>query len=251
MSPAIDEDVKVWVAAKTIALETPEFSLQALVEQLRKQFRSDPKKVERFVTRHCVANAAGDGEPYFNYLFRLSPSKYRLFHAGDPIEYSHASAPTTPEVRRVPAEYKSLYSASAKLAQHMRAVPTTSANATPVLRLEPLQQKTKARAGKVASPKSSEATKALEPTTSGLKPLLSDLDESVPANAARRNLLDQLFLEMGTIGSRLEHARGSTFSLNVPGVTGSATSLQNLAVRLPNGGSISHVADLVVEIESP
>lgn len=233
----VDDDVKVWVAARTAALEKPEFATADIVKAAVKLFKVDEKKFERFITNYCVANAAGADGTHFNYLFRLAPSRYRMFRQGDPIEFTHATAPTMPEVHRVPSEYRGLYSATQRFPAELKPVGVPAKPPEPIVR---------AKDGKKTTP----ATPVdPNPPLRGLKLDTAGFDAASPVSQARRTIFDMLFLEMGKIGSRLEAQRGENFIINLAPFTGTVFSVQNIPVKMPSGGTISHTADITVELE--
>lgn len=234
----VDDDVKVWVAARMLALEKPEFSNGDLAKTISKMFKDDEKKMERFVANYCVANTAGSEGKHFNYLFKLGANRYRLFRQGDPIEFTHATAPTMPEVHRVPSEYKGLYSGGQRFPPELKPVGTP---AKPDSVVKPTKDN-----------KKTSAPEPVDPTLPlrGLKLDTTGFDAASPVSQARKTIFDMLFLEMGKIGSRLEAQRGENFVINLAPFNGTVYSLQNIPVKMPSGGTISHTAEIVIELEN-
>jgi hypothetical protein len=244
----IDDDVKAWVAARLVGQQKPEFTAADVALQAQKSFKVDAKKFERFVTDRCIANAPGTEDRHYNYLFRLPSGRYRIFRQGDAIEYSHAMAPTTPEVHRVPTEYKGLFSSASKFPSEVRpigAAPASGSSAPPASKVPP----------KATTRKASQGTLETEPTpppsTRGLQADLSGLDEHMPANVAKRTIHDLLFLEIGKIGSQLDAQDKQSFTIQFENIVGMVRTRENILVKLPGGQAIGHRADLVVELETP
>lgn len=234
----VDDDVKVWVAARMLALEKPEFTNADLAKMAAKLFQEDEKKIERFVVGHCVANTAGAGGKHHNYLFKLATNRYRLFRQGDPIEFTHATAPTMPEVHRVPQEYKGLFAGGARFPPELKPVGTPA-------KAEPTTKKD----GKKTTPAAA-APSMPELPLRGLKLDTTGFDAASPVNQARKTIFDMLFLEMGKIGSRLEAQKGENFIINLAPFSGTVYSVQNIPVKMPSGGTIAHTADVTVELEN-
>lgn len=235
----VDDDVKVWVAARMLALENSEFSNADLAKTIAKLFKDDEKKMDRFAANHCVANTSGAEGKHYNYLFKVGPNRYRLFRQGDPIEFTHATSPTMPEVHRVPSEYKGLYAGGQRFPPELKPVGTP-AHPAPHPRSAKEHKKTTAPSATLDS------TLPLR----GLKLDTTGFDAASPVSQARKTIFDMLFLEMGKIGSRLEAQRGENFIINLPPFTGTVYSLQILPVKMPSGGTISHTAEIVVELEN-
>lgn len=244
----IDEDVKVWIAARLVAQEKPEFGLADVGTQAHQLFRVDSKKLERFMQERCVANTAGSGDKHFNYLFRLPSGKYRLFRQGDPIEFSHAMSPTTPEVHRVPTEYKSLFAAHAKFPKELRpADPPAADSEARVAKAAPKH----ALARKHAPAPAGHAPGWSPAPGRGLRGDLSGLDEHAPTSLARRAIHDMLFLELGQVGSQLDAHDKQSFTVNADPYHGILRTRENLLVRMPHGTAVGHLADIVLEVDSP
>lgn len=252
----MDDDVKAWVAARVVASEATEFSLADVAAKAHKLFRVDAKRFERFIHDRCVANTAGSGDKHYNYLFKIGTGKYRMFRQGDAIEYSHAMSGTTPEVHRVPAEYKSLFAPGARFPDGVRP-------AEPVQSPAPVIHAAAKPAGKVVVAKKQEPaiTKpAPQPPPAppqppalnrGLRADLSGLDEHMPANIAKRTIHDMLFLELGKVGSQLDAQDKQSFTIELNEVAGMLRTRENLLVKLPRAPAIAHLADVVIELESP
>ena len=252
----VDDDVKMWVAARVVASEKAEFSLTDVVTKAQKLFKVDAKKFERFLQDRCIANTAGSDEKHYNYIFKLGTGKYRMFKQGDAIEYSHAMAPTTPEVHRVPAEYKSLFAPGARFPDGLRPAEPVQASA-PVVHA-PAKSAAKVIVAKKPQPPAAQtvaptspAVSAAPSTSRGLQANLSGMDEHMPANIAKRTIHDMLFLEMGKIGSQLDAQDKQSFTIQLNEATGMLRTRENLLVKLPRGPAIAHVADVVVELENP
>jgi hypothetical protein len=252
----VDDDVKIWEAARLVSLQKPEFSSRDVLDSVQKLFNEDAKKMERFLTEHCVANTSGAGGKQHNYLFKLAANRYRMFRSGDPIEFTHASAPTSPEVHRVPQEYRALFTAS-KFPEGLRpiaapAAPPAAAHGDG----RPEKAKHDASAGKTASQAVMQApAQRAPPATKGLKVDMAELDATVPANIARRTIFDLLFLEFGKIGSRLEtkqgDLKGESFAIQHEKVSGTVKTHQNFTIVMPSGGLVAHQSDILIELESP
>ena len=248
----IDDDVKVWVAGRMLAQEKGEFSLAEVGTVAHKLFKSDAKKVERFAQDHCVANTAGAGEKHYNYLFKVGNGRYRMFKQGDAIEYSHAMSPTTPEVHRVPTDYKPLFSSAARFPAGLRPAETpTSSTPTVAVPAKPAAK----HAGKKVDVPHPQHVAAVAPAVPainrGLRADLSGLDEHMPENVAKRTIHDMLFLEIGKIGSQLDAQDKQSFTIQVDGHSGMLRTRENLLVKLPKGIAIGHQADVVLELENP
>lgn len=245
----IDDDVKVWVAARAIAVQRPEFTAQELMESFEKIFKGADKKIERFATHQCVANAPGGTGKHYNYLFKAGPNRYRMFKTGDPIEYTHAGAPTSPEISRVPPEFKSLFAAGR--------FPDGLKPAEPQKAVEPRPERgSSAKTGGAQTVMEKSAPPARQvPATKGLMVDLAELDMNAPSGIARRTIFDLLFLEFGRLGSKLEtkqgDAKSESFVIQHEKATGTVKTHQNFTVVMPRGGLISHEADILVELESP
>jgi hypothetical protein len=70
------------------------------------------------------------------------------------------------------------------------------------------------------------------------------------APVARATLLDALYKEIGEEGSLLDHPNGKSFTLKRDQFEGVLHSNHPLMVLMPNGGSVAHVADLVIDVEA-
>jgi hypothetical protein len=254
----IDDDVKVWVSARMVAQQKPEFSLADVAAQAQKLFKADPKKFERFIQDRCIANTAGSGEKHYNYLFKEGTGRYRMFKQGDAIEYSHAMASTTPEVSRVPAEFKPLFSPVARFPEAVRPAEPTAQPAAPLKgskvivtsRSSPAPTAvTKPAAPTPAAPAAAPAPPV--PINRGLRADLSGLDEHMPTNIAKRTIHDMLFLEMGKVGSQLDAHDKQSFTIKLDNIGGILRTRENLLVKMPRGPAIAHAADIVVELENP
>lgn len=249
----IDDDVKVWVAGRMLAQEKGEFTLSEVGSVAQNLFKSDAKKVERFAQERCVANTSGSAEKHYNYLFKVATGRYRMFKQGDAIEYSHAMAPTTPEVSRVPSDYKPLFSAAARFPAGLRPANAQAA-AAPVPVTVPAKPAAKSVGKKVdvpPAPAPVAASPAGPAINRGLRADLSGLDEHMPANVAKRTIHDMLFLEIGKIGSQLDAQDRQSFTIQVEGISGMLRTRENLLVKLPKGIAIGHPADIVLELENP
>lgn len=67
--------------------------------------------------------------------------------------------------------------------------------------------------------------------------------------AARTTLLETLFKEVGENGSLLDHPLGQTFNIRSDAGEGAVHTNKNLMVPLGEGRSVSHPADLLIELE--
>ncbi|MBI2077007.1 MAG: hypothetical protein HYT80_01365 [Euryarchaeota archaeon] len=220
-----------------------EFTAAQLSETLEKLFKGEGKRLEKFAAQHCVANAEATGSKHYNYLFRVGAGRFRMWKQGDPIEYTHASSPTMPEVSRVPPEHKSLYTTGSRFPAELRPVEVAAKPA------ETKAEKTKHEAGKKPTPVITETGTRQYPTRGLL--MAEGLDENVPANLARRTIFDMLFLEMGKIGSRLESQQSENFVINLEPHTGMVATRKNVMLKLPNGTAVSHMTDILIEAENP
>ncbi|HEX9816182.1 MAG TPA: hypothetical protein VGB18_04315, partial [Candidatus Thermoplasmatota archaeon] len=220
----------------------------ALAQRL---FKAEAKKLERFAQDRCVANTAGSGEKHFNYLFKVTTGRYRVFKQGDAIEYSHAMAATTPEVHRVPADYKPLFSAAARFPAGLRpAEASVAPTATVVVPAKPAAKQVGKKV-EVPVPPPAPPPAAMPAINRGLRADLSSLDEHMPSNVTKRTIHDMLFLEIGKLGSQLDAQDKQSFTIQVGGVAGMLRTRENLLVKLPRGIAIAHQADLVLELENP
>jgi hypothetical protein len=245
----IDDDVKVWVAARAVSLQKPEFSAQDVLESIQKLFKQDAKKMDRFVTHQCVANVPGGAGKHFNYLFKVGPNKYRMFKTGDPIEYTHAGGPTSPDVGRVPAEFRSFFAAG-RIPEGLK-----PAESTRPAELSAGKPRAEAAGAKTAQALLEKPAGRAIPATKGLLVDMAELDASAPSGIARRTIFDLLFLEFGRLGSKLETKQGDvkseSFVIQHEKATGTVKTHQNFTIVLPSGGLIAHEAEIVVELESP
>jgi hypothetical protein len=66
---------------------------------------------------------------------------------------------------------------------------------------------------------------------------------------ARTTLLQSLFKDFGEAGTLLDHPHGQSFTLRGEVAEGAVHSNKALRVPLPNGGSVSHTADILVELD--
>lgn len=66
---------------------------------------------------------------------------------------------------------------------------------------------------------------------------------------ARATLLQSLFKDFGEEGTLLDHPHGQSFTLRSDVAEGAVHSNKTIRVPLPNGGSVSHTADIVVELD--
>lgn len=247
----IDDDVKVWVAGRMLAQEKGEFTLSEVGVLAQKLFKVDAKKVERFAQDRCIANNAGSGEKHYNYLFKVATGRYRMFKQGDAIEYSHAMAATTPEIQRVPADYKPLFSAAARFPAGLRpAEPVAAPAATLVVPAKPAAKPSGKKVEMPVAPAPS-STPTVPAINRGLRADLAGLDEHMPGNVAKRTIHDMLFLEIGKIGSQLDAQDKQSFTIQVDGHSGMLRTRENVLVKLPKGIAIAHLADIVLELENP
>ncbi len=247
----IDDDVKVWIAARMLAQEKGEFSLSEVGAQALKTLKADAKKLERFAQDRCVANTSGSGEKHYNYLFKVANGRYRMFKQGDAIEYSHAMAPTTPEVHRVPADYKRLFSAAARFPAGLRPAEPIAPTAALVVPAKPAVKPAGKRVDMPAAAHAPAPALATPAINHGLRADLSGLDEHLPANVAKRTIHDMLFLEIGKLGSQLDAQDKQSFTIQADGHAGMLRTRENVLVKLPKGIAIAHQADLVLELENP
>lgn len=101
--------VEVFIASRVLEHMQGTFSPHDMVKFIRERFNDQRHGIMTHITAACVANAPLNHPIVHNYLWRVSPGKYRTFRPGyDPLKPEKKSARTQPDRIDVPEKYQYL-----------------------------------------------------------------------------------------------------------------------------------------------
>jgi len=101
---------EVWIATALLHREHPgahDFSLDEIVDRLRREGIEERPGVYPHVSLHCVANRPPKPARY-RMLFETARSRRRLFRPGDPYHPKRERGKIVPDRTQVPAKYEPL-----------------------------------------------------------------------------------------------------------------------------------------------
>ena len=107
------QEIEIWIASRLLSGRKRVFSKKELLNHIERIFHDKRHGLSTHISNICVGNipiAKSGHSYYYNYLFRISSGKYRVFSKEDIPHKERIGYPTNPILEEIPPEYRNLHS---------------------------------------------------------------------------------------------------------------------------------------------
>ena len=105
------EHIEVWIGSRLLSKEKKVFTNKELLKLIKDIFNDNRAGLSTHICNICVANIpiskSGHSE-YYNFLYRVSRGKYKIFKEKDKPHLERMGKPITPPLEDIPSKYRYL-----------------------------------------------------------------------------------------------------------------------------------------------